>query len=50
MSDIKIKYTGDLRTAATHISSGSKIITDAIAEAIPKKTNSFIYLCPLFKL
>ena len=29
MSDIKIKYTGDLRTKATHLSSGSKIITDA---------------------
>ena len=29
MSDIKIKYKGDLRTTATHVSSGSKIITDA---------------------
>lgn len=29
MADIKIKYTGDLRTTATHVSSGSKIITDA---------------------
>ena len=29
MSDIKIKYTGDLRTLATHVSSGSTIITDA---------------------
>ena len=29
MSDIKIKYTGDLRTIATHVSSGSTIITDA---------------------
>tara|TARA_Y100000768_G_C23710022_1_gene555323 strand:+ start:184 stop:588 length:405 start_codon:yes stop_codon:yes gene_type:complete len=29
MSDIKIKYTGDLRTKATHLSSGSTIITDA---------------------
>ena len=29
MSDIKIKYTEDLRTIATHVSSGSTIITDA---------------------
>ena len=29
MSDIKIKYKRNLRTTATHVSSGSKIITDA---------------------
>ena len=29
MSDIKIKYKGDLRTIATHVSSGSTITTDA---------------------
>ena len=29
MSDIEIVYSGDLRTTATHIQSGDKIITDA---------------------
>ena len=29
MSDIKIKYDGSLRTTATHLKSGSIIITDA---------------------
>ena len=29
MSEIKVKYLGDLRTESTHLDSGHKIITDA---------------------
>ena len=49
MSDIKIKYTGDLRTTATHVSSGSKIITDAPLDN-KEKEKSFLLQIYLLQL